>query len=212
MTRKSASIAWPLIRRHGLAHHDAEDALHEFFLKLLRLDSFGAADAEKGRLRTFLLVSLRRFLSNWRRDRFRKNKAEGFCLDTNSMTRRAEARFLVDDWAHQESPDRLFDVQWAQELMRQVLERLRSQYEAKGKVPLFDALQPLLMRGGIPADTRSEEIAAGLGMKAGALRTALHRLKDAFREELERQVLQTTGDRETAKEEFFHLMRVVCPE
>ena len=57
------------IRHRGLAHHDAEDALHDFLAKLLRLDSFAGADAEKGRLRAFLGTALTRFLHNWHRDR-----------------------------------------------------------------------------------------------------------------------------------------------
>src|SRR5437773_972735 len=66
-----AAYHYPLycyIRRRGLAQHDAEDALHDFFAKLLRLDAFADADAGKGRLRTFLATGLQRFLINWHRD------------------------------------------------------------------------------------------------------------------------------------------------
>ncbi len=52
------------IRRSGLAHH----ALHDFLAKLLRLDAFAGADAEKGRLRAYLSTALQRFLHNWHRD------------------------------------------------------------------------------------------------------------------------------------------------
>jgi len=36
------------LRRHGLAHHDAQDALHDFLAKLLRLEAFADAEVERG--------------------------------------------------------------------------------------------------------------------------------------------------------------------
>ena len=47
------------IRRSGLDHQDAEDALQDFFAKVFRLEAFeGAAEARGG----LLVTSLRRFL------------------------------------------------------------------------------------------------------------------------------------------------------
>src|SRR5687767_4122376 len=60
-----AQYHYPLycyIRRRGLEHHDAEDALHDFLARLLRLDSLEKASAAQGRLRGYLCVSLQRFL------------------------------------------------------------------------------------------------------------------------------------------------------
>ncbi len=73
-----AQYRYPLycaIRHRGLAHHDAEDALHDFLAKLLRLKVFEAADAQKGRLGT----ALGRFLVNWHRDHTRR--ADDVSLD-----------------------------------------------------------------------------------------------------------------------------------
>src|SRR5690349_8200649 len=48
---------YAFLRRRGHGQHDAEDFTQGFFAKLLRNESFDAADSGKGRLRTFLLCS-----------------------------------------------------------------------------------------------------------------------------------------------------------
>lgn len=196
------------IRRRGLSHHDAEDALHEFFIKLLRLDTLGVADSEKGRLRTFLLVALRRFLANWQRDQQRHTRLE---ISTEALKdiAKSEERFQIDEAVHHESPDLLYDRQWAQELMRLVLQRLSESYTAKGRGKLFQALQPVLLSGGSLSDHDSGSLAAQLSMNPGALRTALHRMLEDFRTALRHEILQTVEDREMAKTEYEELMRAM---
>lgn len=193
------------IRRRGFSHHDAEDALHEFLLKLMRLDTFGVADAEKGRLRTFLLVALRRFLANWIRDSQRK-KSHEVSRDSLAAIREAGKRFELDEAAHHESPDLLYDRQWVQELMHRALERLRCDYAVKGRAEVFEALRPGLLNGGSLAGEQSDTLAERLGMRPGALRIAFHRLLDHFRESLRQEILMTVEDRAAAKQEFAELM------
>ena len=196
------------IRRHGLSHHDAEDALHEFFLKMLRLDTFGIADAEKGRLRTFLLVALRRFLATWHRDQNRQQGRE-VSREALALVAEAERRFKSDPTAHHESPDQLYDRQWAQELVTRALERLREDYARRKRGQIFEALHPALVGGGSLAGLDSEALALQLGMRPGALRTAFHRLLGDFRDALKLEIFQTVESREMAKEELAELMTLV---
>lgn len=204
------SYHYPLycqIRRRGLTHHDAEDALHEFFAKLLRLDTFQQAEAEKGRLRTFLLIALRRFLTNWNRDTNRIKGREVHHELVDAMAA-AERRYRSDKSAHHESPDRLYDRQWASELMNHVLERLRGRYAGKGREPLFETLRPGLLNGGSLGGLNTAELARNLGISAGALRTAFHRLLDDYREELRLEILQTVENQALAKIEYDELIAI----
>jgi DNA-directed RNA polymerase specialized sigma24 family protein len=203
------SYHYPLycqIRRCGFSHHDAEDALHDFMAKLLRNESFKVADAEKGRLRTFLLFALKRFLSNWNRDRSRRREIE-FSHDSGAFLFRAGERYSNDIAAKEMSPEFLFDRQWARELMALTVNRLRKRYQEKGREKLFNTLLPVLLSGGSLADHDSEQFAADLDMKPGALRTALHRLLADYREVLQDEVSQTVGNRDQAKEELELLLR-----
>src|SRR5919106_283236 len=51
------------IRRHGHSAVDAQDLTQEFFCRLLEKRWLDAADRDKGKLRTFLVVALKNFMS-----------------------------------------------------------------------------------------------------------------------------------------------------
>lgn len=203
-----AQYHYPLycyIRRRGLDHHDAQDALHDFLSKLLRNDSFGAADSEKGRLRTFLLSALQRFLINWRRDQ--RHRERELSIEAESALAESEDRYRKERFADDDSPDHIFERQWAHEMLARVMQQLREHYAGKGKSALFEALSPVLLAGGSLVGHDSDAIASSLGMKPGTLRMALMRLLDDFREALKTEIAQTTEDPEAIKEEFRQLAR-----
>lgn len=195
------------IRRKGFPHHDAEDALHDFLAKLLRHDSFGVADSEKGKLRTFLLTALQRFLATRHEVEKRRIQRE-VSAEAEAALAEAEGRFAQEPVSPQDSPDRLYDRQWAQELLTRVLRLLRQRYDKRGRSALFDTLQPVLLSGGSLRDHDGEALCAALEMKPGTLRTALSRLMDDYHEVLRHEVMQTVEDRSQAKEEFDALMSV----
>lgn len=194
-----------LIRRHGLSHHDAEDVLHDFFLKLLRNESFGLADSDKGRLRSFLLVALKRFLATWHHDQLRHARRE-ISIQAMAVLAGAESRFELDESANHESPDVLFDRQWGIELMNQVMCRLESDYIAKGKGHIFTILKPVLLTGGSLLDHDSTALASLLAMKPGTLRVTVVRLLQNYRQALRHEILQTVEGQEQASAEFNFLL------
>jgi RNA polymerase sigma-70 factor (ECF subfamily) len=195
------------IRRHGLDHHDAQDVLHDFLAKLLRLDSLATADAEKGRLRSFLLTSLQRFLITWERGQQRHRVQELTSL-TDGTLDRAEDRYQQEELTETDTPDLLHQRKWASELMRAVLNRLRVQYEERNRGALFEALRPVLMDGGSLKEEGSAALAAQLGITQGNLRISLMRMLDDYRRALRDEILETVRDREEAREEFQELMRL----
>lgn len=200
-----AQYYYPLycaIRRRGLAHHDAEDALHDFLAKLVRLDAFADADAEKGRLRSFLGASLGRFLINWHRDRADRAREVSFDAPDSADS---ESRYRAEHFPDHETPERLFDRQWARELLTRALQRLSTQYAERGKVHVFTTLSPVLQRGGSLREEDTASLAAVLGLSSGTLRTTHHRFLRDYRDLLEEEVLQTVASREEIDAEIAHL-------
>src|SRR5882757_8780121 len=56
------------VRRCGQSAHDAQDLTQEFFCRLLEKRWLDSADRDKGKLRTFLIVALKNFMSKeWRK-------------------------------------------------------------------------------------------------------------------------------------------------
>jgi RNA polymerase sigma-70 factor (ECF subfamily) len=200
-----------VIRRRGLAHHDAEDALHDFLAKLLRLETFAEADAAKGRLRAFLGTALARFLANWHRDH--AARAREVSLDiappgrdgSPSRPSDDEARYEAAHFPDHETPERLFDRQWARALIEHVFQRLAAQYVERGKLHVFTTLSPVLRAGGSLRGEDTPGLAATLGLNEAALRKTVQRLLRDYRTLLEEEVLQTVESREEVEAEIAHL-------
>ena len=129
-------------RRCGQSPHDAQDLTQEFFCRLLEKRWLAAADPDKGRLRTFLIVALKNFMSNeWRRavtQRRGGGQAHAPCDTTFAETQAAATDSTL-------APDELFDRQWALTLLNLTVERLRMEYVDTGRPGEFDALKGCLM-------------------------------------------------------------------
>ena len=72
-----------------------------------------------------------------------------------------------------------FERRWALTLLEDVLNRLRAEYEQDGKAELFAALKPCLV--GDRTSQPYAELAAKLGMSEGAVKSAVHRLRQRYR-------------------------------
>ena len=191
------------IRRRGLSHHDAQDVLHDFLAKLLRLDVFESADAEKGRLRAFLSTALGRFLINWHDGSAQRQRENS--VDIAAFGDDSEERFSREKFTERDTPDRVFERQWAQELLRRVLRDIAAVYEERGKSDLFKALKPVILRGGSFRGEDPGAVAQKLGMSEPALRKALQRALAEYRKTLENEVLQTVASADEVEEELAYL-------
>lgn len=202
-----AQYYYPLycyIRRRGFDQHDAEDALHDFFSKLLRLDALTEADAGKGRLRSFLSTMLQRFLINWRRDHRDRSRESGSCDLPQGVD--AEERYQQEQLTEHDTPETLFDRKWSHEMLVRVLHRLGESYSSKGKAILFENLEPVLQTGGSLRGHDAAALAARLSITEGALRVSLSRLLRDYRKVLDEEVLQTVRTSDEVDAEIAHLL------
>src|SRR5438874_10076318 len=74
---------WPLygyVRRQGYNPEEAQDLTQGFFALLLERRDFDAVRREKGRLRSYLLTSLKNFLAKARRRELAVKRGEGRAL------------------------------------------------------------------------------------------------------------------------------------
>jgi hypothetical protein len=66
------------VRRRGFAGHQAQDVIQGFFARLIEKNAVSAADAQRGRFRSFLLGCLNNYLANERdREVARRRNWEG---------------------------------------------------------------------------------------------------------------------------------------
>src|SRR4051794_5167675 len=161
------------VRCCGHSHHDAQDLTQQFFGRLLEKRWLDSAAREKGKLRTFLIVALKNFMSNeWRRASAQRRG--GGQVQVQFDTAFAESRYVADERSML-APDETFDRQWAMTLLNLTIDRLRAEFVAAGKPADFDALKDCLMAARGTIDYA--ELAAKLGLNEGAARVAAHRLR-----------------------------------
>lgn len=131
---------------------------------------------------------------------------ERFQLDPN-LAQRYDSEAASTSLA----PDRLFDRQWCRQLLKQVLERLESDYAEARKLPIFKELHPILMAGGSLRGHDPAAIAARLDMSEAALRAALSRMLRHYRRLLEAEIRETVDSAEAVDAEITHLMAAMAP-
>jgi RNA polymerase sigma-70 factor (ECF subfamily) len=188
------------VRRCGKSPHDAQDLTQEFFCRLLEKRWLDAADREKGRLRSFLIVALKRFMNNeW--DRRSAQRRGGGQVHAQFDTAFAESRFATDTQSL--APDETFDRQWALTLISLTTARLRAEFAAAGKPGDYEALKACLLadRGAIDYST----VAKQLGLNESAARVAVHRLRKRFREIYREEISQTLAADADLAAELRHL-------
>jgi RNA polymerase sigma-70 factor (ECF subfamily) len=188
------------VRRCGQSPHDAQDLTQEFFQRLLAKGWLKAADRDKGRLRTFLIVALKNFMAKEWRHAAAQRRGSGKA-HVQFDTAFAETRFAADHQAL--APDATFDQQWALTLLDLTVNRLRAEFAAAGKPEDFAALKDCLMAGRGAIDYAA--VASRLGVNEGAARVAVHRLRKRFREVYREEIAQTLAEGANLEAELRYL-------
>jgi RNA polymerase sigma-70 factor (ECF subfamily) len=180
---------YTFIRRDGHSPHDAQDLTQEFFARLLEKRFLEAVDPAKGRFRSFLLASVKHFLANeW--DKATAQRRGGGKRPLPIDSRRAETSYELD-LVENLSPDKAFERRWALTLLQQVLGRLRNEYLAEGKKDQFEELKSTLT--GERRSIGYAEIAARLHTTEGAVKVAVHRMRQRYRQLLRDEIAHTVS-------------------
>jgi RNA polymerase sigma-70 factor (ECF subfamily) len=174
----------------------AKDLAHGFFEDLLGRENLGAADPAKGRFRSYLLAAVKHFLSH-RREREAAAKRGGG-VEQVPLDEAPEPG-VSPDW------EREFDRAWALALIGRALDSLAGEMRAAGRQAQFEVLRPWL-DGGPSGDAAAAGEA--LGLAPTALKVAVHRLRQRFRQKVREEVAATTTDPEDTADEFRHLVEV----
>jgi RNA polymerase sigma factor (sigma-70 family) len=194
------------VRRQGHGPHDAQDLTQEFFARLIEKNYLGDVNREKGRFRSFLLASLKHFLANeWDKARALKRGGGHTIIPLEVDT--AETRYSLEP-PDPLSADKIFERRWALTLLEQVLAHLREEFVFSGKVALFEEFKGCLTgdRDSLPYS----EMGRKLGMSEGAVKVAVHRLRQRYRELLRAEIANTVAGPNEVDEELRYLFSVLA--
>jgi RNA polymerase sigma factor (sigma-70 family) len=208
LARLCARYWYPLyayLRRQGKSPHDAQDLTQGFLLHLLKNQGLERVQREKGRFRSFLLAALKNFLADeWEKSQAQKRGGgvAAVSLDTDD----AEERYQ-SDLAGPMEPDKLFERRWALTLLERVLGQLEAEFAAAGKKERFESLQVFL--SGEPAGISYAEAGRQIGMSEGAVKVAVLRMRQRYRELLRGEIAQTVATEGEVEEELRYLLEVL---
>jgi RNA polymerase sigma factor (sigma-70 family) len=193
------------VRRRGHSPEDAQDLTQEFFARLLERNWVATADRQKGRFRSFLLSAMNHFLSDeW--DKARAQKRGGGRTPVPLKFDTAETRYGHEP-ADSVTPEQSYERRWALTLLDEVLKRLQSEYAAEGKAELFAELNPCLV--GDRTSQPYAELAVKLDLTEGAVKSAVHRLRQRYRQLLRDEIAQTVAEPGETDEELRHLFQIL---
>ena len=196
---------YAFVRRQGHSPEDAEDLIQGFFARLLERKDLETVQRERGRFRSYLLVSLKHFTLNEQlRARAEKRGGGRSLISLDEVE--AEKRFAREP-ADKSTPEKIFERRWALALLDQVLSRLRQEHETPNRLVLFDALRWFLSDE--PPEQSQAQIGAQLGLSTGAVKQAVRRLRQRYRELLNEEVANTVATAGDVEDEVRHLVAVL---
>jgi RNA polymerase sigma-70 factor (ECF subfamily) len=194
---------YSFLRHWGHDCHQAQDLTQGFFLYLIEKNLFRTADQAKGRFRSFLLASLKNFVSNERqREGARKRGGGATILSLDAEM--AEHKYGSEPVDHL-TPDQIFDRKWAEEIMEKAMALFQMERERRKSAFNFNHLKPYLSGA---AELSLVDLAKTLNCSYGALRAELSRLRRRYQHHIKEVIRMTVSDDSQVDEEFEHLKAI----
>ena len=193
------------VRRQGVGPEEAEDLTQGFFALLLERRDLSSVRKEKGRLRSYLLASVKNFLADERRHAMAIKRGKGerpIPLEELSGDERSEM-----EPADPVTAEMIYERRWASTVLERVLSRLQDEYAATHNAALFDSLTQLLPDE--PGAPSRADIAAKFGMTENAVTQAFHRFRQRYQKLLRQEIAHTVATPGDVDDELRQLIAVL---
>ena len=195
---------YAFVRSRGYAAHDAQDLTQAFFTRIIETDGFASADRTRGRFRSYLLGAMKHFLANeWHRSQTQKRGGQVQFIEWDALD--PEGRYTAAAESS-DNPEHRFDREWALQTTVGALQALHAEMVEAGKGEQFEALKgSLTVQDEVPRD----QIAARLAMTEGAVKVAVHRLRQRYRTLLRAAIAETVSNEADLDDEMRSLVAVL---
>jgi RNA polymerase sigma factor (sigma-70 family) len=193
------------VRRTGAGTEDAEDLTQGFFALLLERKDLNTVRKEKGRLRSYLLASVKHFLADESRHAMAVKRGKGQRLIPLDEIRERER---VDvERSDRLTADQIYERRWALTVLEQVLARLRDEYRTAGNLRFFEEMKKMLMDE--PDRPSQAQIASEFDMTENAVKQAFYRFRQRYQSLLREEIAHTVAMPGDIEDELRHLITVV---
>jgi len=196
---------YSFVRRQGVGAEDAEDLTQGFFALVLERKDLTTVRKEKGRLRSYLLTSVKNFLADETRRALAVKRGKGQRLIPLDEIRERE-RIDVER-SDRLTADQIYERRWAFTVLEQVMTRLRDEYRSAGNVQFFDQMKKMLMDE--PGRPSQAQIASEFDMTENAVKQAFYRFRQRYQALLREEISHTVAMPSDIEDELRHLIAVV---
>jgi RNA polymerase sigma factor (sigma-70 family) len=196
---------YSFVRRQGAGTEDAEDLTQGFFALLLERKDLNTIRKERGRLRSYLLTSVKHFLADESRHAMAVKRGKGQRLIPLDDIRERE-RIDVER-SDRLTADQIYERRWAFTVLEQVMTRLRDEYRSAGNLRFFDQMKKMLMDE--PDRPSQAQVASEFDMKENAVKQAFYRFRQRYQTLLREEIAHTVAVPSDIEDELRHLIAVV---
>ena len=195
LCRAYRSPVFAYVRHGGRSREDAEDLTQAFFVHFLERGCHEHADPARGRFRSLLLTSLRRFVID-QHDHDHASKRYAHMVGGHAIENTADGG---------ESPEDVFTRRWLATVVGHAMGHLQEEWRAAGKEARFGQFAPFLLEP--TSSSELKDMAMAAGMRSNTLAVQIHRMRQRLRQLVRLELLQTVGSEEALDEELAELRR-----
>jgi RNA polymerase sigma factor (sigma-70 family) len=196
---------YSFVRRQGAATQDAEDLTQGFFALLLERKDLNTVRKEKGRLRSYLLTSVKHFLADESRHAMAVKRGKGQRLIPLDEIREREC--IDVERSDRLTAEQIYERRWAFTVLEQVMARLRDEYRSAGNLRFFDQMKKMLMDE--PGRPSQAQVASEFDMTENAVKQAFYRFRQRYQTLLREEIAHTVATPSDIEDELRHLIAVV---
>jgi RNA polymerase sigma factor (sigma-70 family) len=195
---------YSFVRRQSARSDDAEDLTQGFFALLLERKDLNTVRKEKGRLRSYLLTSLKNFLTDERRRVMAIKRGKGQRFIPLEAIRESER--IDFERSDRLTPDQIYERRWAFTVLEQVVARLRDEYRSADNLRFFDQMKKMLMDES--GRLSQAQVASEFNMTENAVKQAFYRFRQRYQALFREEIAHTVAIPSDIEDELRYLITV----
>jgi RNA polymerase sigma-70 factor (ECF subfamily) len=198
------------IRRRGLSHNDALDLTQEYFTTFLEKDYAATADRERGKFRTFVIITLSRFLSK----QLEKRKRERAVIKSGLTFSDSETgdEFARAELAVNRTPEDEFNRRWAKALVDTTTEAMKNYCHTAPKKFYYEALSLWLNGISNGEPLTYQDVAQKMHTRVDLVANYMSRGRAIFQKLLRAEIRQSVTTESAIDEEITAMKEYLCAD
>jgi RNA polymerase sigma-70 factor (ECF subfamily) len=189
------------IHASGYDAYDSQDLTQRFMIYFIARNQFAKADKTKGRLRSYILGTLKHFLAHaWRDERTQKRSGGAGTVPLDEAI--ASEIETPETRGRHPAPPHSIDLPWALALRQRLDDRIAAEYAAAKKSKIYRTLQRHLT--GEKSPGRYKDDARRLGRPVATVRSDVARMRIRYSELLVEELARSDPDADVMQEVLYY--------